>query len=88
MPEKTNPFQNLRPMLLGITIGILQLFLWTEILIMAVLGYFWYTNPEEALKNNTPKGFAVLGVLLILTFLMKKKIEKLLKITPHNNTQK
>jgi hypothetical protein len=79
MPKKPNPFQNLRPMLLGVTIGILQLFLWTEILIMAVLGYFWYRNPTEALKNNTPKGFAVLGVLLILTFIMKKKMEKLLK---------
>jgi hypothetical protein len=88
MPEKQNLFQNLRPMLLGITIGILQLFLWIEVLIMSVLGYFWYKNPEEALKNNTPKGFAVLGVLLVLTFIMKKKIEHLLKTTPHNNTQK
>jgi hypothetical protein len=79
MPEKQNSFQNLRPMLLGVTIGILQLFLWTEILIMSVLGYFWYKNPQEALKNNTPKGFAVLGVLLILTFIVKKKIETLIK---------
>jgi hypothetical protein len=79
MPEKQNSFQNLRPMLLGVTIGILQLFLWTEILIMLVLGYFWYKNPQEALKNNTPKGFAVLGVLLILTFIVKKKIETLIK---------
>jgi hypothetical protein len=79
MPEKPNLFQNLRPILLGVIIGILQLFLWVEMLIMAVLGYFWVKNPTEALKNNTPKGFIVLGVLLILTFLMKRKIEKLLK---------
>jgi hypothetical protein len=79
MPEKPNPFQNLRPILLGVTIGILQLFLWVEILIMAVLGYFWLKDPSEALKNNTPKGFAVLGVLLILTFIAKKKMETLLK---------
>jgi hypothetical protein len=79
MPEKPNPFQNLRPILLGVTIGILQLFLWVEILIMAVLGYFWVKDPSEALKNNTPKGFAVLGVLLILTFIAKKKMETLLK---------
>jgi hypothetical protein len=79
MPEKQNSFQNLRPMLLGVTIGILQLFLWTEILIMLVLGYFWYKNPQQALKNDTPKGFAVLGVLLILTFIVKKKIETLIK---------
>ena len=79
MPKKQNTFQNLRPILLAITIGILQVFLWTEILIMAVLGYFWIRNPEEAIKNNTPKGFVVLGVLLILTFLMKRKIGSLLK---------
>lgn len=79
MPEKQNPFQNLRPMLLAITIGILQLFFWVEVLVMAVLGYFWVKNPQEALKNNMPKGFAVLGVLLILTFLMKKKMSSLLK---------
>ena len=79
MPKKQNIFQNLRPMLLAITIGILNLFFWIELLIMAILGYFWFKNPEEALKNNTPKGFAVLGVLLILTFLMKRKISNLLK---------
>jgi hypothetical protein len=79
MPEKQKLFQNLRPMLLGITIGMLQLFLWVEVLIMVLLGYFWNKNPEEAIKNNTPKGFAVLGVLLILTFLMKRKISNLLK---------
>ena len=79
MPEKQKLFQNLRPMLLEITIGILQLFFWVEVLLMVFLGYFWNKNPEEALKNNTPKGFAVLGVLLILTFIMKRKIERLLK---------
>jgi hypothetical protein len=79
MPEKQKLFQNLRPMLLAITIGILQLFFWVEVLLMVFLGYFWNKNPEEATKNNTPKGFAVLGVLLILTFLMKRKISSLLK---------
>ena len=79
MPEKQKLFQNLRPMLLEITIGILQLFFWVEVLLMVFLGYFWNKNPEEALRNNTPKGFAVLGVLLILTFLIKRKIERLLK---------
>lgn len=79
MPEKQKLFQNLRPMLLGITIGILQLFFWVEVLLMAFLGYFWNKNPEEAVKNNTPKGFAVLGVLCVLTFLMKRKIGNLLK---------
>ena len=79
MPKKQNIFQNLRPMLLAITIGILNLFFWVELLVMAILGYFWFKNPEEALKNNTPKGFAVLGVLLILTFLMRLKISNLLK---------
>ena len=79
MLKKQNIFQNLRPMLLAVTIAILQLFFWVELLIMAILGYFWFKNPEEALKNNTPKGFAVLGVLLILTFLMKRKISNLLK---------
>jgi hypothetical protein len=79
MSEKQKLFQNLRPMLLGITIGILQLFFWVEVLLMVFLGYFWNKNPEEATKNNTPKGFAVLGVLLILTFLMKRKIGSLLK---------
>ena len=79
MPEKQKLFQNLRPMLLEITIGILQLFFWVEVLLMVFLGYFWIKNPQESLKNNTPKGFAVLGVLLILTFLIKRKIERLLK---------
>jgi len=91
MPEKQRLFQNLRPMLLAITVGILQLFMLVEVLIMTLLGYFWYKNPGEAIKNNTPKGFAVLGVLLFLTFLMKIKISNLLKknpITPDNNTQK
>ena len=79
MPKKQNIFQNLRPILLAVTIAILQLFFWVELLVMVILGYFWFKNPQEALKNNTPKGFAVLGVLLILTFLMKKKIRDLLK---------
>ena len=79
MPKKQNIFQSLRPMLLAITISILNIFFWIELLIMAILGYFWVKNPEEALKNNTPKGFAVLVVLLILTFLMKRKISNLLK---------
>ena len=79
MPKKQNIFQNLRPVLLALTIGILNLFFWVELLVMVILGYFWFKNPEEALKNNTPKGFAVLGVLLILTFLMKRKMSNLLK---------
>ena len=79
MPKKQNLFQNLRPILLAITIGILNLFFWVELLLMVILGYLWFKNPEEALKNNTPKGFVVFGVLLILTFLMKRKIMNLLK---------
>ena len=79
MPKKQNIFQNLRPMLLAIIIGILNLFFWVELVVMTILGYFWVKNPQEAIKNNTPKGFAILGVLLILTFLMKRKMGNLLK---------
>ena len=88
MLKKQKNFQNLRPTLLGIIIGIFKFLVWVESLIMTLLGYFWYKNSAEAVKNNTPKGFAVLGVLLILTFIMKRKIGRLLKITLRNNTQK
>jgi hypothetical protein len=79
MSEKENPFKNLRPMLLSLIFGILQVFFWVEILIIAVMTYFWYKNPILFTQNHTDKGLIVLVIVLILTYLVKRNINKLIK---------
>ena len=79
MEEKENPFKNLRPMLLSLIFGILQVFFWVEILIIAVMAYFWNKDPISFTQNHTDKGLIVLVIVLILTYLVKRNINKLLK---------
>jgi membrane-bound metal-dependent hydrolase YbcI (DUF457 family) len=78
MAEKENPFKNLRPLLLSAIIGILQVFLFAEILIIAVMAYSWKKDPVSFIQNHTDKGLIVLVIVLILTYLVKRKIYKLL----------
>jgi hypothetical protein len=79
MSEKENPFSNLRPMLLSLITGILQVFLFAEGLIIAVMVYFWNKDPLLFTQNHTDKGLIVLVIVLILTYLVKRNINKLLK---------
>jgi membrane-bound metal-dependent hydrolase YbcI (DUF457 family) len=79
MAEKEKIFKNLRPFLLSAIIGILQVFLFAELLIMAVMAYSWKINSVLFIQNHTDKGLIVLVIVLILTYLMKRKIYKLLK---------
>lgn len=79
MTAKENPFKNLRPLLLSAIIGILQVFLFVEILIIAVMSYSWKKDPDLFIQNHTDKGLIVLFIVLILTYFVKRKIHKLLK---------
>jgi membrane-bound metal-dependent hydrolase YbcI (DUF457 family) len=79
MSEKENPFKNLRPILLSVIIGILQVFLFAELLIIAVMAYSWNKDPVSFTQNHTDKGLIVLVIVLILTYLVKRNINKLLK---------
>ena len=79
MQEKEKPFQNLRPLLISAIIGILQVFLFAELLIMAVMAYSWKKDPVLFIQNYTDKGLIVLVIVLILTYLVKRNIHKLLK---------
>ena len=79
MAEKENRFKNLRPILLSVIIGILQVFLFTELLIITVMAYSWKKSPQLFIQNHTDKGLIVLVIVLILTYLIKRKIHKLLK---------
>ena len=79
MAEKEKLFQNLRPILLSVIIGILQVFLFAELLIIAVMAYSWRDNPVLFKQNHTDKGLTVLIIVLILTYLVKRNIHKLLK---------
>ena len=79
MAEKENLFKNLRPILLSVIIGILQVFLFAELLIIAVMAYSWKKNPQLFTQNHTDKGLIVLLIVLILTYLVKRNIHKLLK---------
>lgn len=79
MSEKENPFKNLRPLLLSVIIGILQVFIFAELLIIAVMAYSWKKDPQLFIQNHTDKGFIVLVIVLILTYLVKRNIHKLLK---------
>ncbi len=79
MAEKENIFKNLRPILLSVIIGILQVFLFAELLIIAVMAYSWKKDPQLFIQNHTDKGFIVLVIVLILTYLVKRNIHKLLK---------
>jgi hypothetical protein len=79
MSEKENPFKNLRPILLSVIIGILQVFLFAEGLIIAVMAYSWNKDPILFTQNHTDKGLIVLVIVLILTYLVKRNINKLLK---------
>jgi hypothetical protein len=79
MSDKSNPFDNLRPMLLSVMVGILQLFIWVEILIIAVMLYAWQKDAILFTQNNTDKGLIILVIVLILTYLVKRNINKLVK---------
>ncbi|PWK28998.1 hypothetical protein LV89_00552 [Arcicella aurantiaca] len=79
MSEKSNPFDNLRPILLSVIIGILQLFIWIEILVILVMMYAWQKDSVSFTQNSTDKGLIVLVIVLILTYLVKRNIHKLLK---------
>ena len=79
MKQKENIFKNLRPILLSVIIGILQVFLFTELLIMAVMAYSWKKSPQLFTQNQTNKGLIVLLIVMILTYLLKRNIYKLLK---------
>jgi hypothetical protein len=79
MSEKENQFKNLRPLLFSAIIGILQVFLFVEFLIIAVMAYSCEKDPQLFTQNQTDKGFIVLVIVLILTYLVKRNIHKLLK---------
>ncbi len=79
MSEKENPFKNLRPLLLSVIIGILRVFLFTELLIIAVMAYSWKKEPILFKQNHTDKGLIFLVIVLILTYLVKRNVHKLLK---------
>lgn len=79
MAEKENIFKNLRPVLLSVIIGILQVFLFVELLIIAVMAYAWKKDPVLFIQNHTDKGLIIVLIVLILTYLVKRNIHKLLK---------
>lgn len=79
MSEKEKPFKNLRSLLLSIITGILQVFIFSELLIIAVMAYSWKKAPALFIQNHTDKGLIVLIVVMILTYLVKRNIYKLLK---------
>ena len=79
MSEKENIFKNLKPLLLSAIVGILQVFIFVELLIMAVMAYSWNKNPPLFFQNHTDKGLIVLIIVLILTYLVKRNIRTLLK---------
>ena len=79
MQEKEKPFKNLRQLLLSAIIGILQFFLFAELLIMAIMAYSWKKDSVLFIQNHTDKGLIVLVIVLILTYLVKRNIHKLLK---------
>jgi hypothetical protein len=62
MSEKENQFKNLRPLLFSAIIGILQVFLFVEFLIIAVMAYSWKKDPQLFIQNQTDKGFIVLVI--------------------------
>ncbi|MES2516973.1 MAG: hypothetical protein V4585_02625 [Bacteroidota bacterium] len=79
MSQKLNSFENLRPILLSVTVGILQVFIWVEILIILVMLYAWQKDAILFTQNSTDKGLIVLSIVLFLTYLAKRNISKLLK---------
>lgn len=79
MEEKEYIIKNLRPILLSVIIGILQVFLFAELLIIAVMAYSWVKYPLLFVKNYNNKGLIVLVIVLILTYSVKRIIQKLLK---------
>jgi hypothetical protein len=79
MSNKSNPLDNLRPILLSVTVGILQVFIWVEVLIIAVMLYAWQKDTILFIQNSTDKGLIILVIVLILTYLVKRNINKLLK---------
>ena len=79
MSEKEKPFKNLRPILLSVIIEILQVSLFVELLIIAVMAYSWKKDPVLFIQNHTDKGLIVLIIVLILTYLVKRNIHKLIK---------
>ena len=79
MSEKEKPFKNLRAILLSVIIEILQVFLFAELLIIAVMAHSWKKDPVLFIQNYTDKGLIVLIIVLILMYLVKQNIYKLLK---------
>ena len=79
MAEKENIFKNIRPILLSVIIVILQVFFFAELLIIAIMIYSWKKFPTLFFQNHTDKGLIVLIIVLILTYLVKRNIHKLLK---------
>jgi hypothetical protein len=78
MSDKSNSIDNLRPILLSVIIGILQLFIWIEILVILVMIYAWQKDSVSFTQNSTDKGLIVVSIVLFLTYFAKRKISKLL----------
>ena len=79
MAEKENIFKNIRSILLSVIIGVLQVLFFTELLIIVIMIYSWKKSPILFFQNHTDKGLIVLTIVLILTYLVKRNIHKLLK---------
>jgi hypothetical protein len=78
MSDKSNSIDNLRPILLSVIIGILQLFIWIEILVILVMIYAWQKDSVSFTQSSTDKGLIVVSIVLFLTYFAKRKISKLL----------
>jgi len=77
MAHKENIFNNLRPILISVIIGILQVFIFAELLIIALMVYSWNENPLLFAQNRTDRGLIAFTIVLILTYSVKRNIHTL-----------
>ncbi|MEA5405389.1 hypothetical protein VB776_20795 [Arcicella sp. DC2W] len=77
MQKKKSIFDKLRPLLLSLIAGILSVFFFVEIILVAFLIYIWYSTPANTSANYLEEGIIITIILTILTYFMKVKFDKL-----------
>ncbi|MEA5428322.1 MULTISPECIES: hypothetical protein [Arcicella] len=85
MEKKKSIFDKLRPLLLSLIVGILSVFFFAEIILIAFLIYVWYSAPANTSANYLEEGIIITIILTILTYFMKMKFDKLVSSEKKKN---
>lgn len=79
MGEKRNTFEGLRNLIVSLIIGLLHVIMLGLGLLVGIFIYQWFTNQQEALREQVPLHGVITFFLLIATYILKQNFKKQIK---------